>query len=300
MATGNHYSKQVAALENVLRGKMSQLSLLSAENQVLRQRERALQAYQASLAGGLHATKKVLREASFSSQAAHGSPASDIMSGEDGPATPTTPANSAGSHSFSDGPALLQKIDEREEAVQQALHAIGGCDQAAYDSLYTTQLLRRATSQPERTAAILNMSIPQRLAYVTKCVERFALLLPKYDRTGASTRLGPASEQTDRLVDELSEKALTFGLLAPPGVHLSECMINMETSQPEAYPDGWWDLVVEAMELTGEQLAALKKQIALHYLHCFPFIPEAFSFFEALEATWAGQACKNNRPQRSR
>uniref|UniRef100_A0A383VN90 Uncharacterized protein n=1 Tax=Tetradesmus obliquus TaxID=3088 RepID=A0A383VN90_TETOB len=258
MATGNHYSKQVAVLEKVLRGKMSQLSVLSAENQVLRQRERALQAYQASLAGGLHATKKVLREASFSSQAAHGSPASDSMSGEDGPATPTAPANSAGSHSFSDGPALLQKIDEREEAVQQALHAIGGCDQAAYDSLYTTQLLRRATSQPERTAAILNMSIPQRLAYVTKCVERFALLLPKYDRTGASTRLGPASEQTDRLVDELSEKALTFGLLDPPGVHLSECMINMETSQPEAYPDGWWDLVVEAMELTGEQLAALK------------------------------------------
>jgi hypothetical protein len=48
-----------------------------------------------------------------------------------------------------------------------------------------------------------------------------------------------------RLVDELSEKALTFGLLDPPGVHLSECMINMETSLPEAYPDGWWDLVVE-------------------------------------------------------
>jgi hypothetical protein len=22
-------------------------------------------------------------------------------------------------------------------------------------------------------------------------------------------------------------------------------MINMETSLPEAYPDGWWDLVVE-------------------------------------------------------
>jgi hypothetical protein len=50
-----------------------------------------------------------------------------------------------------------------------------------------------------------------------------------------------------RLVDELSEKALTFGLLDPPGVHLSECMINMETSQPEAYPDGWWDLVVEVI-----------------------------------------------------
>lgn len=77
MATGNHYSKQasscflviplpdawgvatkqhrllmapctccslqVAVLEKVLRGKMSQLSVLSAENQVLRQRERALQ-----------------------------------------------------------------------------------------------------------------------------------------------------------------------------------------------------------------------------------------------------------------
>jgi hypothetical protein len=25
----------------------------------------------------------------------------------------------------------------------------------------------------------------------------------------------------------------------------NECMINMETSPPEAYPDGWWDLVVE-------------------------------------------------------
>jgi hypothetical protein len=83
-------------------------------------------------------------------------------------------------------------------ACLQALQAIGCCDQAAYDLLYTTQLLLRATSQPERTAAILGMSIPQRLAYVTKCVERFSLLLPKYDRTGASTRLGPASEQTDR------------------------------------------------------------------------------------------------------
>ncbi|KAF6251041.1 hypothetical protein COO60DRAFT_1629159 [Scenedesmus sp. NREL 46B-D3] len=209
MSTGNHYSKQVAALEAVLQSKLSQLSLLFEENKALRQRERALQAYQASLAGGLHATQKVLREASCSSYA--------------------------------------------------ALRAIGGCEQAAYDELYTTQLLRRATAQPEHTVATLAMSIPQRLAYVTKCVERFALLLPKYDRTGASTRSGPASQQTDRLVDELSEKALTFGLLDAPGVHLSECMINMETGLPEAYPDGWWDPVVEAMKLTDEQHAALKQ-----------------------------------------
>jgi hypothetical protein len=159
-----------------------------------------LQAYQASLAGGLHAKKKVLREASFTSQPLQGT-GSDSLSGEGGSTTTScSEAAAAGSLSAADGAALLQKIDEREEEVQQALHAIGGCDEAAYESLYTTQLLRRATSQPERTAAILGMSIPQRLAYVTKCVERFALLLPKYDRTGASTRLGPASAQTDRYV----------------------------------------------------------------------------------------------------
>lgn len=33
-------------------------------------------------------------------------------------------------------------------------------------------------------------------------------------------------------------------------VHLSECMINMETSQPEAFPQGWWDLVVNVRAVT--------------------------------------------------
>jgi hypothetical protein len=43
LAHGTCCSVQVAALEHVLRGKMAQLSLLSAENQALRQREQTLQ-----------------------------------------------------------------------------------------------------------------------------------------------------------------------------------------------------------------------------------------------------------------
>jgi hypothetical protein len=78
-----------------------------------------LQAYQASLAGGLHVTKKVLREASFGGQPVQSS-LSDTMSGEDGSTTTSCSEGAAGGGpSFSDGAALLQKIDAREDAAQQ-------------------------------------------------------------------------------------------------------------------------------------------------------------------------------------
>jgi hypothetical protein len=76
-----------------------------------------LQAYQASLAGGLHVTQKVLREASFSGNPVQSCSKSDTMSGETG--SNCSEGAAAGGLSFTDGAALLQKIDAREEAVQQ-------------------------------------------------------------------------------------------------------------------------------------------------------------------------------------
>jgi hypothetical protein len=58
-----------------------------------------------------------------------GSP-SDTISGEDGSSTSCSDGAAAGSLSFSDGPALLQKIDEREEAVQQVRWPAGQTGQS--------------------------------------------------------------------------------------------------------------------------------------------------------------------------
>lgn len=70
--------------------------------------------------------------------------------------------------SYRDTPSLLQHLEEREETVQEALQQLGGCTSGSYNQLYTTQLLRAATSQPARVQSHLAMTKPQRLKFVSE------------------------------------------------------------------------------------------------------------------------------------
>jgi hypothetical protein len=64
---------------------------------------------------------------------------------------------------FRDSKAILQQLSQREDKVHRVMQQLGGCDEAGYQQLYTSQLLQRATSDPVRMAAYLNTTRAQRL-----------------------------------------------------------------------------------------------------------------------------------------
>lgn len=90
----------------------------------------------------------------------------------DQPGTPTTSAGSrvaAASNlaaaPYKGGSALLQEIINREGKVQRVLQQLGCCDDVSYRQLYTTELLRKAVSDPVRMAGYLSMPKEERLKY---------------------------------------------------------------------------------------------------------------------------------------
>jgi hypothetical protein len=90
----------------------------------------------------------------------------------DQPGSPTTGAGSGvaaasdlAAAPYKGGSALLQKIINREGKVQRVLQQLGCCDGVSYKQLYTTELLRKAVSDPVRMAGYLNMQKEDRLTY---------------------------------------------------------------------------------------------------------------------------------------
>lgn len=76
-------------------------------------------------------------------------------------------AGVATSVSYKDAPGLLQKLDQQERQVQEVLQQLG-CDAATYQQLYSTQLLRRAVSEPVRVAGLLAMTTAERLDFLAE------------------------------------------------------------------------------------------------------------------------------------
>jgi hypothetical protein len=119
--------------------------------------------------------------------------------------------------------------------VQAALAQLGyGLGRAAY----TTRILRKATANPAHLLQLLQMTCSERQQYIHNAVRRMALLLPKYDSNAPSTSLGSAQAQLHATVDELSVRTLGSQLLGPSDTNLSHLMVNLETMQQEAYPEG--------------------------------------------------------------
>eukprot|EP00775_Hariotina_reticulata_P008676 gene8676-8857_t len=84
------------------------------------------------------------------------------------------------------------------------------------------------------------------------------VLLHKYNLPHPATKAGPAQQQSDELVDQLVEQILITWLWDPPSRQLQTLMVNVETCEVEAYPQGWWQQVAQALDLTIEQKASLK------------------------------------------
>lgn len=86
-----------------------------------------------------------------------------------------------------------------------------GCVES--DELYSSWLLRRAFSHPERANAHLARTKAERVAYVLATVHKLGLLLGKYDLAHHPvTALGTPREQVDNLIDDLNERTLAFCL----------------------------------------------------------------------------------------
>jgi hypothetical protein len=104
--------------------------------------------------------------------------------------------------------------------------------------MYSARLLRRATADPAHALAIVGMTRAERLQFLIRMVRKMGLLLPKYDSSAPTTSLGSPKEQLHAVVDELSERILVAGLLDPPAKKLGNMLVNLETMQPEPYPEG--------------------------------------------------------------
>ncbi|WIA14763.1 hypothetical protein OEZ85_003248 [Tetradesmus obliquus] len=158
--------------------------------------------------------------------------------------------------------AVLQALEAKEQQAQAALAQLGCCNSSSgggsYDELYSTRLLRRATADPAAALAIVRFPLSERLQYLVTAVQRMAVLLRKYDSPGPTTSLGSAQEQLHAVVDALSECVIVAGLLDPPAKKLGNMLVNLETLEPEPYPQGYWRAVARNMQLTADQKAAFK------------------------------------------
>lgn len=86
-----------------------------------------------------------------------------------------------------------------------------GCVES--DELYSSWLLRRAFSHPERANAHLARTKAERVAYVLATVQKLGLLLGKYDLAHHPvTAMGTPRVQVDNLIDDLNERTLAFCL----------------------------------------------------------------------------------------
>ena len=82
-----------------------------------------------------------------------------------GSVTSSGGASGLAARPYKGGPELLQRINQKEDRVQRVLQQLGCCDSEGYEQLYTTQLLQKAVSDPQRMAGYLNMPKPERLQY---------------------------------------------------------------------------------------------------------------------------------------
>lgn len=129
-----------------------------------------------------------------------------------------------------------------------------------YDNLYSSQLLRAASNNPDLTAQILATQPKQRRQNWYSKVQQIALLLPKYDypelgnfaiaaaaaSDTAASSSSSAQEVVDGLVDDLVTGLLVTGLLDPPQMMLYNFMVNMSThTVVDNYPEAFWQHVAQ-------------------------------------------------------
>jgi hypothetical protein len=95
-------------------------------------------------------------------------------------------------------------------SVQRIMSQLGHVES---EELYSSWLLRRAFSSPQRAAQHLAMSKAERVAFVLGTVQKMGLLIGKYDLLHhPRTSSGTPREQLDALVDDLNERTLAFCL----------------------------------------------------------------------------------------
>jgi hypothetical protein len=132
--------------------------------------------------------------------------------------------------------AVLQALEATEQQVQATMAQLGCGNRGRVP--YSTRILRKAIADPAHLLSILQMSCAERQQYIRRAVQRMGLLLPKYDCSTPTTSLGNEREQLHALVDELFVRTMVPQLLGPSAQKLSYLMVNLETMQPEQYPDG--------------------------------------------------------------
>jgi hypothetical protein len=132
---------------------------------------------------------------------------------------------------------VLLALQATEQQVQ-AVYAGLGCCGTADAELYGTRLLRKVTADPVRALTLLSTPLPERRRYLQDELPRMGLLLPKYDSSAPTTSLGSPKEQLHAVVDELVSRLLLTALADRPEMRLSNMMVNLETMQPEKYPEG--------------------------------------------------------------
>jgi hypothetical protein len=104
--------------------------------------------------------------------------------------------------------------------------------------LYGVRLLRRATANPAVAVALLNTPLLERRQYVKAAMQKLGLLLPKYDSSAPTTRLGSAKERLHSVLDDLAMRILLTTLMDPPAMRCSNMLVNLETMETETYPEG--------------------------------------------------------------
>lgn len=73
------------------------------------------------------------------------------------------------------------------------------------------------------------------------------VLLPKYEQQQHMS-CGTPQQQLDALVDEVTEAMLVRGLWDAPRQQLQLLAVNIDTSEEEPYPEGYWQ---EAARVSG-------------------------------------------------
>lgn len=105
-------------------------------------------------------SQQMLSECSPASSSSFSAPQLDRNSG-----SISSRATKLAAAAYKGGAAMLQQITAREEKVQKVLQRLGCCDSTGYKQLYTTWLLQRAVSDPERVAEYVVHPRSQRLKF---------------------------------------------------------------------------------------------------------------------------------------